>query len=196
MIVVDWVHGSTGAYYSAVDNVTQLALSISHFISKLLVRSCAFPVGKHGHRIPLMQTIRRVAPNLLSPGAGQVNSLFQSEHCVVLKIFFFFTFPLSLSPAFTMPLFFFFFLILGFYGKTSQLSAASPAQGEPDGCLGLSQVCASLGSLLLQPFFFFFFQKAEGVGFGAILYLLWVSDTLPSSWKSPAVPYFAHAQHS
>lgn len=125
-----------------------------------------------------------------------MNSLFQSEHCVVLKIFFFFTFPLSLSPAFTMPLFFFFFLILGFYGKTSQLSAASPAQGEPDGCLGLSQVCASLGSLLLQPFFFFFFQKAEGVGFGAILYLLWVSDTLPSSWKSPAVPYFAHAQHS
>lgn len=47
-----------------------------------------------------------------------------------------------------------------------------------------------------NPFFFFFFQKAEGVGFGAILYLLWVSDTLPSSWKSPAVPYFAHAQHS
>ncbi|XP_035170660.1 phospholipase A1 member A isoform X1 [Oxyura jamaicensis] len=36
VIVVDWVHGSTGAYHSAVDNVTQLALSISHFISKLL----------------------------------------------------------------------------------------------------------------------------------------------------------------
>lgn len=155
VIVVDWVHGSTGAYYSAVDNVTQLALSISRFISKLLVSSCAFPVGKHGHRTPLMQTIQRVAPNLLSPGAGQVSSLFQSEHCVVLKIFFFFTFPPSLSPALSMPLFFFFFLILRFYGKTSQLSAASPAQGEPDGCLGFSQVCASLGSLLLQPIFFF-----------------------------------------
>ncbi|XP_047903633.2 phospholipase A1 member A isoform X4 [Anser cygnoides] len=36
VIAVDWVHGSTGAYHSAVDNVTQLALSISHFISKLL----------------------------------------------------------------------------------------------------------------------------------------------------------------
>ncbi|NXL94755.1 PLA1A Phospholipase, partial [Alectura lathami] len=36
VIAVDWVHGSTGAYYSAVENVTQLALSISHFISRLL----------------------------------------------------------------------------------------------------------------------------------------------------------------
>ncbi|NXJ09615.1 PLA1A Phospholipase, partial [Odontophorus gujanensis] len=36
VIAVDWVHGSTGAYYSAVENVTQLALFISHFISKLL----------------------------------------------------------------------------------------------------------------------------------------------------------------
>lgn len=40
MIAVDWVHGSTGAYHSAVENVTQLALFISHFINKLLVSSC------------------------------------------------------------------------------------------------------------------------------------------------------------
>lgn len=40
VIAVDWVHGSTGAYHSAVENVTQLALFISHFINKLLVSSC------------------------------------------------------------------------------------------------------------------------------------------------------------
>ncbi|XP_029875427.1 phospholipase A1 member A isoform X2 [Aquila chrysaetos chrysaetos] len=36
VIAVDWVYGSTGAYPSAVENVTQLALSISQFISRLL----------------------------------------------------------------------------------------------------------------------------------------------------------------
>ncbi|XP_027509408.1 phospholipase A1 member A isoform X2 [Corapipo altera] len=36
VIAVDWVYGSTGAYPSAVENVTQLALAISQFISKLL----------------------------------------------------------------------------------------------------------------------------------------------------------------
>ncbi|NXV77232.1 PLA1A Phospholipase, partial [Atlantisia rogersi] len=36
VIAVDWVYGSTGAYPTAVENVTQLALSISQFISKLL----------------------------------------------------------------------------------------------------------------------------------------------------------------
>ncbi|KAM6416729.1 phospholipase A1 member A isoform 2-T3 [Pluvialis apricaria] len=36
VIAVDWVYGSTGAYPSAVENVTRLALSISQFISKLL----------------------------------------------------------------------------------------------------------------------------------------------------------------
>ncbi|NXW61566.1 PLA1A Phospholipase, partial [Eurystomus gularis] len=36
VIAVDWVHGSTGAYSSAVENVTPLALSISQLISKLL----------------------------------------------------------------------------------------------------------------------------------------------------------------
>ncbi|XP_005038570.1 PREDICTED: phospholipase A1 member A isoform X2 [Ficedula albicollis] len=36
VIAVDWVYGSTGAYPSAVENVTQLALTISQFISKLL----------------------------------------------------------------------------------------------------------------------------------------------------------------
>ncbi|KAL2311284.1 hypothetical protein Nmel_002984, partial [Mimus melanotis] len=36
VIAVDWVYGSTGAYPSAVENVTQLALVISQFISKLL----------------------------------------------------------------------------------------------------------------------------------------------------------------
>ncbi|XP_008934677.1 PREDICTED: phospholipase A1 member A isoform X2 [Merops nubicus] len=36
VIAVDWVYGSTGAYPSAVENVTPVALSISEFISKLL----------------------------------------------------------------------------------------------------------------------------------------------------------------
>uniref|UniRef100_A0A8B9G1L7 Phospholipase A1 member A n=1 Tax=Amazona collaria TaxID=241587 RepID=A0A8B9G1L7_9PSIT len=36
VIAVDWVYGSTGAYPSAVENVTELALSISQFISRLL----------------------------------------------------------------------------------------------------------------------------------------------------------------
>ncbi|XP_064919622.1 phospholipase A1 member A isoform X2 [Columba livia] len=36
VIAVDWVYGSTGAYASAVENVPELALSISQFISKLL----------------------------------------------------------------------------------------------------------------------------------------------------------------
>ncbi|NWJ00477.1 PLA1A Phospholipase, partial [Crypturellus undulatus] len=36
VIAVDWIYGSTGTYPSAVENVTQLALSISHFINKLL----------------------------------------------------------------------------------------------------------------------------------------------------------------
>lgn len=40
MIAVDWVHGATGAYNSAVENVTQVALFITSFISKLLVSSC------------------------------------------------------------------------------------------------------------------------------------------------------------
>lgn len=44
VIAVDWVYGSTGAYPSAVENVTQLALSISQFISKLLVSYCVLPV--------------------------------------------------------------------------------------------------------------------------------------------------------
>lgn len=37
MIAVDWVYGSTGAYFSAVENVVKLALEISRFLSKLLV---------------------------------------------------------------------------------------------------------------------------------------------------------------
>lgn len=45
VIAVDWVYGSTGAYPSAVENVTQLALSISQFISKLLVSYCAISSG-------------------------------------------------------------------------------------------------------------------------------------------------------
>ncbi|XP_030324098.1 phospholipase A1 member A isoform X3 [Calypte anna] len=36
VIAVDWVYGSTAAYPSAVENVTQLALAISLLISKLL----------------------------------------------------------------------------------------------------------------------------------------------------------------
>ncbi|KAK2540964.1 Pla1a, partial [Columba guinea] len=36
VIAVDWVYGSTGAYASAVENVPELAISISQFISKLL----------------------------------------------------------------------------------------------------------------------------------------------------------------
>lgn len=104
MIAVDWVYGSTGAYPSAVENVTQLALSISQFISKLLVSYCAFPVGgKHGQRTSFMQTIQRTAPSLLPSGAGQAGSLFQRECCVALKRFPFFQ---SLSPGVSMPLFF------------------------------------------------------------------------------------------
>lgn len=68
VIAVDWVYGSTGAYPSAVENVTQLALAISQFISKLLVRHCEFPVQGNG---------QGAAPNLLYPGAGQVDFLFQ-----------------------------------------------------------------------------------------------------------------------
>nr|XP_003469339.2 phospholipase A1 member A [Cavia porcellus] len=37
VIAVDWVYGSTGVYYSAVDNVVKLSLEISRFLSKLLV---------------------------------------------------------------------------------------------------------------------------------------------------------------
>ncbi|XP_020841534.2 phospholipase A1 member A [Phascolarctos cinereus] len=37
VIAVDWVYGSTGVYYSAVDNVIKLGLEISQFISNLLV---------------------------------------------------------------------------------------------------------------------------------------------------------------
>lgn len=44
VIAVDWVYGSTGAYASAVENVPELALSISQFISKLLVSYCALTV--------------------------------------------------------------------------------------------------------------------------------------------------------
>ncbi|KAM5281119.1 phospholipase A1 member A [Ctenodactylus gundi] len=36
VIAVDWVYGSTGAYFSAVDNVVKLSLEISRFLSKLL----------------------------------------------------------------------------------------------------------------------------------------------------------------
>lgn len=37
VIAVDWVYGSTGAYFSAVENVVKLGLKISSFLSKLLV---------------------------------------------------------------------------------------------------------------------------------------------------------------
>lgn len=37
VIAVDWVYGSTGIYFSAVDNVIKLGLEISRFLSKLLV---------------------------------------------------------------------------------------------------------------------------------------------------------------
>uniref|UniRef100_A0A670JNU2 Phospholipase A1 member A n=1 Tax=Podarcis muralis TaxID=64176 RepID=A0A670JNU2_PODMU len=36
VIAVDWVHGSTAAYYAAVENVMKLALEIASFIRKLL----------------------------------------------------------------------------------------------------------------------------------------------------------------
>lgn len=36
MIAVDWVYGSTGMYFSAVENVVKLSLEISRFLSKLL----------------------------------------------------------------------------------------------------------------------------------------------------------------
>ncbi|XP_023573369.1 phospholipase A1 member A isoform X2 [Octodon degus] len=36
VIAVDWVHGSTGVYFSAVDNVVKLSLKISRFLDKLL----------------------------------------------------------------------------------------------------------------------------------------------------------------
>lgn len=37
MIAVDWVYGSTGVYFSAVENVVKLGLEISRFLRKLLV---------------------------------------------------------------------------------------------------------------------------------------------------------------
>lgn len=37
VIAVDWVYGSTGVYFSAVENVVKLSLEISRFLSKLLV---------------------------------------------------------------------------------------------------------------------------------------------------------------
>lgn len=37
VIAVDWVYGSTGVYYSAVENVLKLGIEISRFLSKLLV---------------------------------------------------------------------------------------------------------------------------------------------------------------
>lgn len=36
VIAVDWVYGSTGMYFSAVENVVKLSLEISSFLSKLL----------------------------------------------------------------------------------------------------------------------------------------------------------------
>ncbi|KAM5276468.1 phospholipase A1 member A isoform 3-T4 [Hipposideros larvatus] len=36
VIAVDWVYGSTGVYYSAVENVIKLGIEISRFLSKLL----------------------------------------------------------------------------------------------------------------------------------------------------------------
>lgn len=42
VIAVDWVYGSTGVYYSAVENVVKLSLEISRFLSKLLVGSGRF----------------------------------------------------------------------------------------------------------------------------------------------------------
>ncbi|XP_073929328.1 phospholipase A1 member A isoform X4 [Castor canadensis] len=37
VIAVDWVYGSSGVYFSAVENVVKLSLEISRFLSKLLV---------------------------------------------------------------------------------------------------------------------------------------------------------------
>lgn len=45
MIAVDWVYGSTGMYFSAVENVVKLSLEISSFLSKLLVCLGRFRLG-------------------------------------------------------------------------------------------------------------------------------------------------------
>lgn len=45
MIAVDWVYGSTGMYFSAVENVVKLSLEISRFLSKLLVCLGRFRLG-------------------------------------------------------------------------------------------------------------------------------------------------------
>lgn len=37
VVAVDWVSGSTGVYFSAVENVIKLGLEISRFLSKVLV---------------------------------------------------------------------------------------------------------------------------------------------------------------
>lgn len=50
---------------------------------------CTYSEGHDGQWTSFMQTIQRIAPNLLSPGAGQAGSLFQSEHGVALKRFLF-----------------------------------------------------------------------------------------------------------
>lgn len=55
--------------------------------------------GEHGQRTSFMQTILRAAPNLLSPGAGEAGSVFQSECCGALKRFLFYLFLSRLEHA-------------------------------------------------------------------------------------------------
>lgn len=76
---------------------------------------CTSSEGEHGQWPSFMWTIQRIAPNLLSPGAGQASSLFQSEHCEALKRF---LFSPSLSPDFSMTLFFFFLLSFEIFWKS------------------------------------------------------------------------------
>lgn len=97
VIAVDWVYGSTGAYPSAVQNVTRLALAISQFISKLLVSYCAFPVQGAW------------------PGNCSQPVVFR---CWTSGFFYsrFFFFP-SFSPGLSMPSFFFFLLSFDIFWK-------------------------------------------------------------------------------
>uniref|UniRef100_A0A8D0HLF3 Phospholipase A1 member A n=1 Tax=Sphenodon punctatus TaxID=8508 RepID=A0A8D0HLF3_SPHPU len=69
VIAVDWIHGSTTAYPTAVENVIKLALEISHFISKLLV----------GVRFSSEKSIHLIGVSLGAQVAGLVGQFYQGQ---------------------------------------------------------------------------------------------------------------------
>lgn len=193
VIAVDWVYGSTGAYPSAVENVTQLALSISQFISKLLVSYCAFPVEGGAWLENAISANNPENCSQLAVYRSWMSRLFIPEQvlCSTKEISFLILSQSRFGHG-TLGVFIFHFLLsFDIFWKNIPVISCFFSLGQTWRMLWVFSVsCFSRPSISAQKF-------CQGSWrTWAILYLLWASDVLSSSWKSPDVSQLICAQHS